>query len=203
MGTKRKHIRDGRYEIFDKFVDSVCWSYGMADGSSWSNIFWNLDKIIELSGFDLKDQRTVSKLKRQMKDRLETIGAQMMLYGFKDGLASKQIDKEVGRGLKEDRFWLNPQTDNADLKRVGHKWQIDSDLQKGFFSPRIKELDQLFGSYAEANSAIEAYVADHASQIKATKKFSDYAFDYQFVDGSHLLCAIFPIGNKETIKLNK
>ena len=105
----------------------------MADGSSWSNIFWNLDKIIELSGFNLKDQRTVSKLQRRMKDRLETIGEQMMLYGFKDGLASKQIDKEVGRGLKEDRFWLNPQTDNADLKLVEHKWQIDSDLQKGFF----------------------------------------------------------------------
>lgn len=195
-------MKSCRYDLLDKFFDSVFWSTGMPDGSSWSNIFWSRNDLVRYSGLNVDDKRTVQWAYHQMKDNFDLNRDQMYLYGYKDGLSNKEIDREVSSAVRINRFILNDNTINPSLSDVNHLWQIDGNLDCGHLVnvKLILDFDGHFNTYSEAKKAVELCFDRCHKTVDRLIKFSDYGLCYFFDDGTKALIAIYPIANDEEIK---
>lgn len=146
------------YDALKKFVDSVQWSCLMADGSDWSNIFWDRKTLIEHAGLDINDQRVLQTAYRKIKDCFEDNLDQMYLYGYKDNMSQSEIEQEVGHTSKLRRFVLNDQTGNPALEETHSLWRIDGSLHSGWSTRLLPEFNNLFDTFDDAKQAFKKFV---------------------------------------------
>lgn len=183
-----------------KLVDSVQWSCLMADGSDWSNIFWNRKTLIEYAGFDINDQRALQTAYRKIKDYFQDNRDQMYLYGYKDNMPQSEIEQEVGHTSKLRRFVLNAQTGNPVLEETHSLWRIDGSVSSGWSTRSLPEFNNLFDTFNDAKQAFKKFVSDNQANIVKEFKLSDYAFGYNFKTGERALIVIYPLGNEKLIE---
>lgn len=190
-----------RYDILDKLFESVIWSSGRADGSSWSNIFWSREDLMRYAGLNPDHDGVKKKAFRQMKDQFETDCDQMYLYGFKDGMPQGEIEHEVGETSRKNKYVLSDIKPNPVLADVDHKWEIDAEVyENSYKSSRINELFNYYETYKQARQAINDYLVEkHPHEMHAIK-YSDYAYKYDFADGSYALIVIYPIANEKYVE---
>lgn len=201
--TKKKRIytiKDTMQDdALDKLIDSVCWSTGMSDGSSWSNIFWNFESLLKYAGFDLADQQLVQHQRGRLRNHLNDVADQMALYAYKDATPDREAEKEIKHNLRNDRRVLNAQDDLPKLADVKHFWQIDGRRNRKQMLENIPEFNSEFKSADDARNVIENYIGQHRNEVVEENRLSEYVYTYQFNDKSWLVAVLYPIADHRFI----
>ena len=199
MGKKNSK-NNRKYDILTKLFESVFWSSGMADGSSWSNIFWSRKNLIEYAGLNPNSNKVVQNAYRHMKYDFDLDRDQMYLYGYKDAMPNHEIQTEVAKLTRLRRYVLNDNTKNPSLNDTDHCWEVDCEVHSGcsYFVP--PEFNNQFDAYDDAKSAVEQFIHKERDKIIKSFEFSDYARMYELVDGGYLLIVIYPLADEQIIE---
>lgn len=198
--------KSGRYEILKKLLNSVFWSYRAADGSNWSNIFWDWEELVENAGLDTDNYYEIEKAKRLLKETISLSQDQMKLNGYKEEMPNAEINKEVAERIGLSNYVLSSKTINPEISKTKHKWEIDvSDIaavgKGGYIESLIPKLNSHFDTYNEAARVIREELQDKLEdQLAKITLYSKYGLEYTFKDGSHASMAVFPIGDEKIIE---
>lgn len=200
--------QDRRYGILKKLIDSATWSYRAADGSDWSNIFWNWKEMVEKAGLNMDSRNEMQKAKRLLKEVASLSRDQMKLNGYKEEMPNAEINREVASTMIRSDYVLSTQTENPKLSKTKHMWKIDGDiitvLGDGSVSHRmITELQGTYSTYDDTKKATDKFVAGQGSRLSKVIEYSNYGLEYDFEKGSYVLIAIYPIGDEKVVESMK
>lgn len=186
--TQRQFIRKARSKALNKVLGHVIWN-----DFGYQNRYWNRDKIAVVSGYKCLNKRVKEDIQYQVDMALD----QMELYGFKDGMSSWEINKEVFQNEKSVKRVLNKKESSIGFDENTcwfAEWyvidRIDSFIIDG---SKDMQRQKVCDSFEDAQTFIKDQYREEYSEFIADVELSKYV-KFHLIDNDHgVLTIISPV----------
>lgn len=186
--TQRQFIRKARSKALNKVLGHVIWN-----DFGYQNRYWNRDTVAVVCGYKCLDKRVMEDIQYQVDMALDQMG----LYGFKDGMSSREINKEVSQNEKSIKRVLNKKESNIGFDENTcwfAEWYV-IDRIDSFIIDESENMQhqKICDSFKNAQAFIKDQYREEYSEFIVDVELSKYVKFY-LIDNDHgVLTIISPV----------